>query len=402
MKHNSLNRLSITLNLVLMVVCVALALRLTSTANRSEPQNPIGPGTNHNSNDARRIASHPEKVALAVPRNWIDVLRAQGIPERVIIRLVLSDFDDRWQLRQDEAQQAYNRGDVDSDGLAALAREHDLEQENDLRARLGEDAFRRWDQERLFQQFHLGDITLTTAETNSLYDLAANLRQRMRELDRAKQANEIDQATLSSGQKEAQKDFEKQLRALLGDERYGAIHGTDPSVGELRRNLRGLPLDDRQFATLLHAQQQWDSERSDLEQQQVETRDPKIAEQLRALNEDRDRVFEGILGTNGFALFQKQQDSRYLEMQKNAARWGIDSSTIDQIYGLIQSYDKIAGDYVRKARETDVEGAVVDWDLLNRELQNYSHQISQNLRTNIGDALFDVLDRNQLLPFQAQ
>jgi hypothetical protein len=400
--RNNIVKVSLALNLVLVVVCMALVLRRSSetkapaNARQTSSEQIAHPGSG-SLGFASAVTNAPEQSRAL---DWIEVLRNQGVPEKVLARLVLANFEDRWQSRQAAAQEAYNRGDLDTDDLAALARKHDIEEENDLRAQLGEDVFRRWDQDRLFQQFNLNKIILTASETNSLYDLAAHLRQRNRDLEKARQENQIDQAAYNSEQTKAQSDFDKQLRALLGDERYSAMRGTDPSVGELRRSLRGLNLDDQQFATLLHAQQQWDTVRAQLEQQQVETGDTNIASRIREFAEKHDAAFESILGTNGFARFQKQQDSRYLELQKNASRWGIADSNIDYIYGVIQTYDKAAAEYDRKVREIEGQGIKVDTDALYQPLRNYAKQVAQYLRANLNDAQYDAINRNQLLPFE--
>jgi hypothetical protein len=402
MSDQKLKRISLVLNMVLAAVCLTLVLRRPA-ANPNPTTLPQSSPPASAADSARvSTAVKRENSNRAEPRNWIEVLRERGVPEKVIARLAVADFEDRWQARQAQAQEAYHRGDLDSEGLAALAQQHDLEEENDLRAKLGDDAFRRWDQERLFQQFNLSNMTLTTAETNSLYELAANHRVLLRGVEKARLQDQMDQATYDAEQAKAQTDFEKQLRALLGDGRYGALRGESPTVGDLRRSLRGVDLDDRQFATLLEAQEKWDAARAQLEQQQVETSDTNLGPQINALTEKRDQAFASVLGTNGFALFQKQQDSRYLEMQKNAARWGLDGSSIDYIYDAIQTYEQAAGEYERKVREIEGQTIKADADALHQNLRSYGRQLAQSLRTNLGDARYDAVRRNQLLPFDQE
>jgi hypothetical protein len=396
MNTNKLTRISLTLNVGLAMLCVAIAFRRSgSPAAIPLAQTSIQPLT-----ETRPASLTTKNNSVSVePRNWIVTLRSEGIPEKVLAQLALADFDDLWQGRQSKAQEEYNRGDMDADGLAALARQHDIEQENDLRARLGETAFREWDAARLFQQFNLDHAALTASETNSLYELAVNLRARLRDLEKARGENEMDQAAFNAEQTKAQADFETHVRALLGDERYGALHGTDPAVGELRRNLHGLNLDDQQFATLLQAQQQWDTARAHLEQQQVETGGTHLQPQIDALTQQRDQTFASILGTNGLALFEKQQDSRYLELQKNAAQWGIDSSKLDYIYHTIQAYEKATTDYDRKLRDLEARGMKVDTDLYQQPLRNYARDMAQCLRTNLGEAQYQAVSQNRILPF---
>lgn len=400
MNSKETNRISLVLNVLLAAICVALAF-CRSTLKPAAVQTAISQASTAEVDvDTQRGSMRTKEISdRAKPRNWIEVLRDQNVPEKTIARLAMADFDDRWQGRQAAAQDAYNRGDIDSDGLAAVERDHDVEEERDLRAKLGEEAFRRWDRERLFQQFNLRNVNLTPAESDSLYDLATNLRQRLRDLEKERQENQIDQSAYNSAQAKAQSDFESQLRALLGDERCSALRGVDPTVGELRRGLRGVSLDNQQFALLLQAQEQWDSTRAQLEQQLVETGNTNLQQQIDALGAKRDQVFAGILGTNGFALYEKQQDSRYLEMQKNAARWGLDNSTIDYVYTAIEMYEKADVDFKRKVREMQASGVKVDLESMNQPWQAYEREMAQYVRTNLTQAQYDAITQNRILPF---
>jgi len=404
MKNNDLNRVSLVLNLLLVAMCVFFATR-----HRAQP--PVPPAQtlsesalNNPASDSRTTAPIADATSKPVDRRpWVEILREQGVPANVIARLAIADFEDRWQSRQAQAQESYNRGDLDADGLAALAIQHDIEQENALRATLGEQAFRDWDASRLFQQFNLSNISLTTSETNSLYELSANHRQQLRDLEKARQDNEIDQATFNADQAKVDADFQKQVRTLLGDERYGALHGTDPAVGDLRRSLRGVDVNNQQFATLLEAQQQWDAARTQLEQQMVESGDTNLQQRLDLLAQNRAQTFGSVLGTNGLALLEKQQDSRYLELQKNAARWGLDSSNIDFLYATLQICDNATADYRRKVRDMDTfstKYTMNDPASIQQPWEKYENDMAQYVRANLTESQYEAV--SQILPFARQ
>jgi hypothetical protein len=89
-------------------------------------------------------------------------------------------------------------------------------------------------------------------------------------------------------------------------------------------------------------------------------------------------------------------------MQKNAARWGLDGSSIDYIYDAIQTYEQAAGEYERKVREIEGQTIKADADALHQNLRSYGRQLAQSLRTNLGDARYDAVRRNQLLPFDQE
>jgi hypothetical protein len=393
-------RFSLALNLLLAGLCVWLYLdrepRPFPTGTDRSATRPIHGET------ATEAALWTNAAPVTKRRGWTEVLRDQGVPEKVVARLALADFDDRWQARQSEAQQAYNRGDVDADALAALDVQHDVEQESYLQSVLGPEAFRQWDENRLFQQFNLAGLGLTPAESNSLYGLTANLRDRQRALNLAKLQNQVDQAALEAGLQAAQTNFDQAVRTLLGDQRYGALHGTDPVIGDLRRGLTGMEVDPGQFSTLLQAQQSWETNRAQLEEQQVETGDTNLDPQIDAAAAARDQTFEEVLGTNGYAAFKKSQDSRYLEMVKNAARWGMDDSQIDYVYDEIQAYERTVSDSQARARALEIQGTSVDWPAFQQQMQAYGQQLANQLRGQLGDASYQAVLRNRVLPFGAQ
>jgi len=403
MKAKEINRISLALNLVLAAICAGVLHhhRAASPSARVMLLSPP-PAESADSNPQSNRTVAKESFDQAKPQSWIEVLRNQNVPEKIIARLAMADFEDRWQNRQAAAQDAYNRGDIDSDALAATEREHDVEEERDLRVKLGEEAFRRWDQARLFEQFNLHNVSLTPGESDSLYELAAGLRQRLRDVEKDRQENQIDQATYNSLQAKAQSDFEGQLRTLLGDDRYSTLRGVNPTVGDLRRSLRGVNLDNQQFATLVQAQEQWDTGRAQLEQQLVETGNTNLQQQIDALEAQHDQTFANILGTNGLASYEKQQDSRYLEMQKNAGRWGLDNASIDYVYDTIQTFEKADAEYQNKLRDLKGSGLDADSENLQRPWQNYENEMAEYVRTNLTQSQYQALTQNRILPFVGQ
>src|SRR6185295_4749221 len=66
-------------------------------------------------------------------RQWVDQLRAAGVPNRLLAKLVLADFEERWQKREDEFQRKYARGEADLDEMPLLVDDRDREQERELR-----------------------------------------------------------------------------------------------------------------------------------------------------------------------------------------------------------------------------------------------------------------------------
>jgi hypothetical protein len=69
-------------------------------------------------------------------------LRAAGVPNKVIARVVLGDLEERWQKRLDECQEKFDSGEVDADAFEALSQTHDQEREEELRAALGDEGYK--------------------------------------------------------------------------------------------------------------------------------------------------------------------------------------------------------------------------------------------------------------------
>jgi plasmid maintenance system killer protein len=333
---------------------------------------------------------------------WIDALRTAGVPNKVLARLVLADFDDRWQKRMDDILQKFQRGDLDQDALTAANQERQTEQDRELRAALGEEGFKLWDQENLLQSFNLKNIKISTSETNALYELQKQLQQQSHELDEKRQKGEIDDTDFNEKQSQLQAAFDQRVKALLGDERYAAMQGVDDGSGELRRNLRKLNATDAQFESLLQVQHDWTERRAELDRQLQQNQSLGVAyeEKIQDIDAARDQEYQRVLGTNAFDTLQREQDERYAMMKRYAGAWGIDDGNIDYIYRTIKYYEKNVQDYRQQARQLEQSGQPVDWNAINNNLEQFSQQTEKALHDYLGDDRFSKIKRNQVLPFE--
>jgi hypothetical protein len=399
MNRETWYKASFGLNAFLAAVVVLLAVR------QHVPEPPTGaavaeanltPPTEPNPVASRRDAplmSAARPTATSNWEAWIEQLRAAGAPDKVLARVVLASFDERWERRFDEVQQKFNRGEVDYEALSTLSRERDREQERELRNTLGEEGFKRWDQENTLRFMNLTRIPLTASETNALYDLHKGLQQQFRDLEQARDAGEMDDADFNERQNRAQAEYDQRLKTLLGDKRYATMQGLDDvGAGELRRNLRSVNASDAQFEALLQAQREWTERRAELDRQLQSNQSLNIAyeDQIKALDQARDLEYQRVLGTNAFDTFQKSQDARYVKMKRYANTWGIDDASIDYIYGTLKYYEKSIEDYQQQARALEEQGQTVDWDAVNHNLhQSY-----------LGQERYGRLKRNELFSFE--
>ena len=286
---------------------------------------------------------------------------------------------------------------ADADKTAALQLEHDINKEAEMRAALGEEGFRQWDQHNKLREANPGNAQLTTDEANAIYALKKKLQQRQWELDRARLKGEMDDAEINEASDKMYSEYNQQLKTLLGDERYAKSQQMDDetAAANLRQDLAKANPSDSQFQELLNAQNQLNERRKELEKQYQD--DPAAAayvDQIKALDEARDREYQRVLGTNVFDTLQKEQDGRYTKMKKYEAIWGLDGDTIDYVYGTLKYYEKSRDDYQAQVRALEANGQSVDWDAAKKNLQQFSEQIQQALQTKLGPDRFTKMQRN--------
>ena len=400
-----LNRILFSLNLVLIASVIALLLRPTKT-QVAPPPLPSGP-QNENSPAANRAKLRPygSLVSESDWGQWVETLREAGVPTRVLARLVREAFDDRWQKRQDQAYAACMRGELDANGLAVVSMEHDIEQEKAIRAVLSESEFRKWDMQNVLQSLNLREIQLTETETNALYDLEKNLRQRLDQLLLSKLKGDIDQATLDEQRAEAQSGHDARLKELLGDQRCTAMMGADDASAELQHGLREINSSiDVPFETLLEAQTRWNERRHETTAQLQEARVQVVnfEQELERMDTLQEQELQRLLGTNTFDALERAQDQHYAEMKRYAPAWGVDENTIDYVYRMNRYYEKVVNDYQRRARDGEARGEAIDWSGVEKSVREFAGQIGRTVQTYLGDDIFDRLKRNQILSFATE
>jgi hypothetical protein len=388
------HRVPFILNVILAVTAVALAL------HRSEPA-PAAPVemTNEAPVETPLVISQPQSpkypgVASATDRRrWlIDQLRAMGVPNEVLARVVMADLDKGWNKRGAEIAIKFHG---DSDKMAALQLEIDRSKDAEMRAALGEDGFRQWDQGNMLREVNQDKIQLTATETDQAYNLWKKVQQRQLDLEQAKVEGTMDSADINEATDKSASDFNQQMKALLGDDRYAKSQQPDDGSAALQPDLAQANPSDSQFQELLKAQQQLNDQRAALDKQfQDNPSSPDYAAQLKALNDARDQEYQRVLGTNAFDTLQKQQDPGYNQMKQYETLWGLDDNKINSTYAAIQYYQKSVQDYQSQASALQAQGQQVDWDAVNKNLQQFADQTQEALQNYVGQDTFDKMQRN--------
>ena len=390
--------LSVTLNIVALSFLIALNASLKS-AKASLPTQPATAPSSPS--EASVQPDQPARVVTSSTTGWVQALRDAGIADKIVADVAAANFEDRWHKLGEENQKKFDRGEIDQAALTRFDLEHDTELEKELRAELGEEAFHRWDQTRVLADFDRADIQLSPDESEQLYELRKKLDHGRLDLDLARHDGKIKDADASTQSEALYAQYNQQLLKVLGRDRYAQTqNGGDTGVGELKRSLQGISADDSQLAGMQTALQNWNAQRSELD---VKLQEGSVSaddyqKQLNALEAQRDQEYQTVLGTNGFAAFQRNQDERYQTLQRIGPDVGFSDDDINNLYASIQEYQYNVNDYRDRAQQLQDQGQTVDWTAVQKALGDFSQQTENALRSQLGDK-FDKLKRSNVLPF---
>ena len=348
-------------------------------------------------------STHPEqptKVGTIV--GWPQALRDAGISEKVIADVAAANFEDRWHKLAEENQRKFDRGEIDHAALMQLDLEHDGEQEKELRATLGDEGYRRWDQTRVLADLDRTGVQLSAGESDQLYEMRKDLDRKRLELDKACQQGKLTSEEAASQRQAMDAQYNQQLAKVLGDERYAQTQsGGDTGIAELKRNLHDIKADDSQVAGLQTAQETWNSQRSelDLKLQKGEVTAEDYEKQMKTLETQRDQQYQQVLGADGFAALQRNQSEQYQTLKRIGPGIGFTDDDINNLYASIENYQSGVRDYRDRAQQLQDQGQTVDWPGVEKALRDFSQQTENTLRDKLGDK-FDKLKRSNVMPFE--
>ena len=393
-------RVSFALNIILAVSALALALHKPKSAPTASTEAEATTISNEPHSIVRSQPRFMEGASPADQRRWlIDQLRAMGVPNKILARIVQADLDANWTKH---AAELTLKCHGDPDTMAELQLNIDMSMDADMRAALGEEGFKQWDHENMLREANQGKTPMTASETDAAYGLWKKMQQRELELRQAGLQGQMDQADIADAHDKAYAEFSQQMKRLLGDERYAKSQQTDPdsNAASLRQDFAKAEPTDSQFQQLLQTQQQWNEQRAALDKQFQDNQSSTAYEdQIKALDAARDTEYQRVLGTNAFTALQMEQDPGYTKMKKYETIWGLDDSSIDSIYGTMKYYQKSVADYQSQARALEAQGQTVDWNTINKNLQQFTQQTQQALQNYLGTDRFSRLQQNGVIQF---
>jgi hypothetical protein len=405
MSRPVLKRLSLTLNVALAVTLVFVA---AYRPNRPVPALPATEDVDPTETPTpfqMVLPTAPSRFNAAATesdqrRFIVDELRKMGVPNNVLARIVLADLDWNWNKRGGEVSlKCYGDPEI----LAALKMENAMALDSEMRAALGEEGFKLWDRENMQREANVGRIPLSPDETDLVYSYWKKLKQHELELRNSRIKGEIDDAGASDAYRVAAYEFEKEMKALLGEERFAQAQGipNDAIAAALKSEMGKVAKTERQFEEVLAVQKQWNEQRLELEKRfQNDPSSPAYLEEMANLNAARDDEHRRVLGDAAFEALQKEQHPSYAVMKKHAELWGLNDQKIDSVYATMRYYEKSVHDYQIQAAALESRGERVDWAAVDRNLQQFAKQTSQALHTYLGADSFNKLQKNGVFDLQ--
>jgi len=392
---------SVVLNVLLAITVAALALhkangafatRIADAAGVRRMTNDISARTATNqapvfANPQNR-SRYPDLNSPSDRRRWmVDQLRAVGVPNDVLALVALEDFEAQWDSRFEECW-----GDMDKMGAVQLAK--DLGKDAEMRAALGEEGFNQWDTKNMLWEAMSVEVDVTPSESQAIRALKKKLHQRQLEAEKGRLAGTMDRAEMSDAVNKAYAEYNQQLKAVLGDERYAKSQQLDDAftADNLRYQLAQANPNESQFQELFKLEKEWNTNMSALDPGSLD-----YLEKFKGLREAREREYERILGSEALHTLRKQEDTGYAQMKKYENLWGLDAGKIDYVYDAMQQYRKSVGDYQIEVRRLEAQGRRVDWDAVNRNLRQMADQTQRALQNYVGGDSFDKLRRNGVL-----
>jgi hypothetical protein len=245
-------------------------------------------------------------------------------------------------------------------------------------------------------------VQLSDDESSKLYDLRRNLARKQLELDKARLQGTLTDEDAASQSSALYTQYNQDILKFLGDDRYAQMqNGGDTGVSGLARNLNGVNADDSQVSGMTIAQQQWNAQRNelDIQLQKGEVTAEDYQKQIAALDAQRDQEYQKVLGTNGFAVFQRNQNEQYQTLKRLGAVLGFTGNDVNNLYAMLQDYQTQVSDYRNRAQQLQADGQAIDWSAVDKALANYAQQTESALRTQLGDK-FDKLKRSNVMPFE--
>jgi hypothetical protein len=327
-------------------------------------------------------------------------LRAEGVSEEVLGDIASAFFMRQWSEKMRAFQRRVRRGELDPREQSGLWLQMQTEQENALKAVLGEEGYVRWERANVLRWVDFGDVQLSPDEKDAVYRLQKELQRRQVELSRAFQAGEMDPFDNEELRRKYQEEYDQRMIEVLGAERYAQFkRDTDWNFGQLRRDLRELNLTEAQFDALYRVQREHRERQEELSrlQRAGEMQRGGESNPWQELETWREEEFKRVLGPNGYAEYQKLQDNRYKQLKQFAPAWNLSKDDVEYVYQALKEFRESSQDYQKRAREISARGESIDWNEIQLNLEEFKTEVRDELVRQLGEERYNKLRRAGLL-----
>jgi hypothetical protein len=390
-------RTTLPLKLSVAANALLIGLLLLRTDHKPRPPVPVSTTAVHQS-----PPSAPAPTAAS--GDWRDAmseLRRVGVPSAIIAKVVVEKIAQKWTPIEADLERKYLHGEIDVKQLAEYHDKRAREQENDLRAALGE-GFLAWDRETTVGNMYLGGLVPSEEQKAPLHALEKEWLARVRDLESNLRNGAMDQATFDATRATAEHDYKLRLAAIIGRDRVDLPADPADKANGLRRDFALLKLGDEQMNQLTSIHEKWKTAREGVTQSVEATRtvDAAARGDLDALDRARDEEYRRVMGNELFTAWQRAGDDRFVAMRENSARWNLDEATIARVYADIRAYDLVVASREYRAQIAEQSGESVDWAAVQASVANYSRQTEAALRSYLDDARLAQLREAKIILFR--
>ncbi len=325
--------------------------------------------------------------------DWKERLRQGDIPRHVLIAAIQADFHAEWDRRDIDLRRQYADGKIEIEDLALFNLDREIALEATMRDALGEDAFGEWDRDRQLFNINTSILSLSDDEMYKLRSIRTALTDRLRALERSKLKKEINPATYEERYELAQADYERELKNLIGLQRFDETRDSGiPAY--LRRNLRGLGISSDQLAQIQEIENAFGDGRAELQAaaQHGSIDSGKLDQEQDALTHLRDAQLQQTLGEEAYALYRKRQDPRYQTMTEFAKNWRLTEQDVENIFQLLHANET----ETRRIKLTDYAAGLPPEET-GEKISALQAKLNESLRQTLSPEQAENLRRNGII-----
>ena len=326
-------------------------------------------------------------------------LEQVGFSRAVVVSALLEDFHRRWDQRTAEMEKRYAPRQVPEREYVELARQREVERVRELKAALGEEGYRAWDQERTLHAVNPSGLPLTPDEAERAYRLQKEFEQQHRELQMAVEDGVADGADAATLQARAQTALEQELERLFGKQRLDRMRGITDPIADVQWKFADLNPTPAQAHAVVAADENYRTREAELANRLA--RQPadaaSLTAELKALNEAREEELRRIFGEQGYEAAVREGDPTFKTLQQFAGAWGLKEDDVRLVHDALRAMQQEVERTRSAAALRQAAGQRVDWREVDAAIEQARQQGEAGLQDLIGGERAGRLKQNGLL-----